>query len=380
MRKAAFGQIGITEPQVDLLSSAERFCRENSPVSRVRELIETPLGFDQDVWAQIGALGWLGVTIPERFGGSGLSMTEVVPLAEQMGRRMMTGPFAATTLAAQAILDGGTQEQKETILPRIATGAAATLALYEAGADWDLTAIEARAAGNKDGGYSFTGTKQFVADLAASKFVIISAVLDGAPALFVIETAQISEKSIRRETLIDETKRAYALDLSGLTVSASAIMDTAAAGKTLDHIDVIGALLSAADMTGACQACIDYTAEYLKTRKQFGKLIGSFQALKHPLVNAFVDYQNARSLLYAAAYSFAPGNIRQGEGEIAVRMAKAKAETTLSFAADRSIQFHGGFGFTYDCDAQLYRRRAIFQSSQFGDARAQKQKLAALLF
>ena len=133
--------------------------------------------------------------------------------------------------------------------------------------------------------------------------------------------------------------------------------------------------LSAAELTGSCQSCIDYTVEYLGTRKQFGKRIGAFQALKHPTVDAFVDYQKARSLLCTAAFNFG----QQGEGEIAVRMAKAKAEEVASFAADRSIQFHGGFGFTYDCDAQLYRRRAIFLASQHGDARYHKQKLADLL-
>jgi len=134
-------------------------------------------------------------------------------------------------------------------------------------------------------------------------------------------------------------------------------------------------LLGAAELTGSCQSCIDYTVEYLGTRKQFGKLIGAFQALKHPTVDAFVDYQKSRSLLYAAAFNYG----QQGQGEIAVRMAKSKAIDAAAFAADRSIQFHGGFGFTYDCDAQLYRRCAIFHASQHGDARYHKQKLAQLL-
>ena len=152
-------------------------------------------------------------------------------------------------------------------------------------------------------------------------------------------------------------------------------MDISKALTALSHIHLAANLLSAAELTGGAQSCIDYTVEYLGTRKQFGKLIGAFQALKHPTVDAFVDYQKSRSLLYTAAFNFG----KQGEGEVATRMAKAKAEETMSFAADRSIQFHGGFGFTYDCDAQLYRRRAIFLASQYGDARYHKQKLADLL-
>jgi len=152
-------------------------------------------------------------------------------------------------------------------------------------------------------------------------------------------------------------------------------MDVSKTNTALDKIHLAGNLLGASELTGSGQACIDYTVEYLGTRKQFGKAIGSFQALKHPTVDAFVDYQKSRSLLYTAAFNFG----KQGEGEIATRMAKAQADKAASFAADRSIQFHGGFGFTYDCDAQLYRRRAIFHASQYGDARYHKKKLAELL-
>jgi len=207
-----------------------------------------------------------------------------------------------------------------------------------------------------------------VADLEAAQWIVISALLDDKVTLFVVPRAEIPDSAIRRETLIDETKRSFALCLDDVLINEDCIMEEAKALKALEHVHL-------AELTGGCQSCIDYTVEYLGTRKQFGKLIGSFQALKHPTVDAFVDYQKARSLLYTAAYNFG----EQGKGEIAIRMAKSKAEEAMSVAADRSIQFHGGFGFTYDCDAQLYRRRAIFHASQYGDARYHKQKLADLL-
>ncbi len=370
-----FGQIGFTEPQIDMLGVAESFCREKSSIENVRALMTQEAGFDANIWAEIGALGWLAIAIPENYGGVGLSLTEAVPVAEQMGRRMMNTPFFSTTLAAQAIIAGGTEAQKSKTLPDIAEGSAATLALFESNGDWDLSNIDAQAVRHASGHFTLSGTKVFVMDLDASRYVIVSAVLRGAPALFLLDAESIPKGNYRREVLIDETKRGYALTLDGIRVPETALMDTSKTGETLDRIHLAANLLAAAEMTGACQSCIDYTVEYLGTRKQFGKLIGAFQALKHPTVDAFVDYQKSRSLLYAAAYSFE----RQGEGEIAVRMAKAKAETSLSFAADRSIQFHGGFGFTYDCDAQIYRRRAIFLASQYGDARYHKQKLADIL-
>lgn len=371
----SLAKIGFTEEQIDMLGAAERFCREKSPMEKVRKLMESELGYDEDVWSEIGALGWLGIAIPEEYGGVGLSLTEVVPVVEQMGRRMMHTPFVSTILAAQAILIGATEEQKKDILPTLAQGAAATLALSENNGDWDLANIETTARRN-EAGYVLSGVKTFVADIHSAKWVLISAKLEsGQIGLFVVPTDTLSEDAIRKEGIIDETKRCFEFRLDNVAVGEDALMDESLTSQTLDHIHLAANLLSAAELTGGAQSCIDYTVEYLGTRKQFGKLIGAFQALKHPTVDAFVDYQKSRSLLYTAAFNFG----QQGEGEVATRMAKAKAEETMSFAADRSIQFHGGFGFTYDCDAQLYRRRAIFNASQYGDARYQKQKLADLL-
>ena len=371
---SAYGQIGITEAQIDTLSVAESFCREKSPMDIVRSLMETKLGYDEAVWKEMGALGWLAVAIPEEFGGVGLSLTEVTPLAEQLGRYMLSTPFTPTTIASQALISGATHRQKSEALPLIAQGQAATLALSEQNGDWDLTNIKTRAVKHRDG-YLLDGTKTFVMDIPSAKWVIISAKLEGDMALFCVPSSDISSDYIRRETVIDETKRSYELTMDALLVSPDTLMDMDKAQATLTHIHLVANLLSAAELTGGCQSCISYTVEYLKTRKQFGKLIGSYQALKHPTVDAFVDYQKSRSLLYAAAFSFD----KQGEGEIATRMAKAHADKAMSFAADRSIQFHGGFGFTYECDAQLYRRRAIFNASQYGDARYHKGKLAELL-
>jgi len=211
---ADFGQIGFTEEQVDMLGAAERFCREKSPMEKVRALMETESGYDADVWREIGALGWLGIAIPEEYGGVGLSLTEVVPVVEQMGRRMMHTPFVATTLAAQAIVVGGTEAQKAEILPQIAQGAAATLALSETNGDWDLVNISATAA-PAGSGYALSGIKTFVADLLAANWIIVSIKVNDNIALALITKSSIPGNAIRRETVIDETKRSYELNLEG---------------------------------------------------------------------------------------------------------------------------------------------------------------------
>ncbi|MCK0070367.1 acyl-CoA dehydrogenase family protein [Kordiimonas laminariae] len=370
------GTIGLTEEQADLLEVATNFCRDKSPIEKVRELLEDDLGYDPDVWKEVAELGWLAIALPEEYGGVGLSLAEVVPVVEQMGRNLMATPFVSTSIAAQAIIAGGTEAQKKTYLPKIAEGMAATVALSEDNGDWDLLNIEASA--NLEGnGYMLSGTKTFVCDAHSAEIFIVSAALDGGSAkLFIVEKDMLPEGSIRRETVIDETRRSFKLCLDGVGVHEIQMMDVNQADAALAHIHMVQALLLSAEMCGGAFSTIEYTLDYLRTRKQFDKIVGSYQALKHPIVDAHISYEHARSHLYSAAHNFD----KQGEQEVAVRMAKSKAGEAFSYAADRSIQFHGGFGFTYECDAQLYRRRSLWCEHMAGDGAYHREKLAALMF
>jgi len=369
------GRLGITEEQVELMDVAESFCRDRGDIAVIRTLMTGDDGLDVGTTQDMAEMGWFGIAVPEAYGGIGLSLAEVVPVAEQIGRRLMMVPFIATTVAVQAILAGGTALQKETYLKKIIGAGAATLALSERNGSFELTDIKATAM-RSETGFILTGTKVLVENLDRSDVIVLSAKLDGVVRLFVFETDILPKSAQRREILIDETKSSFTLELDGLTIDETALMDAQKTKLALDRIELASILLGSAEQVGGAQSCIDYTVDYLKTRKQFGKLIGSYQALKHTIVDAYVGYEKARSLLYAAAHSFE----EQGKGEVATRMAAVGAGRALSFAADRAIQFHGGFGFTYDCDAQLYRRRAIFHDSLFGNTRWHKKKLAGLLF
>jgi acyl-CoA dehydrogenase len=366
--------LGFSEEQGELLDIAANFCRDKSPISHVRALMESELGYDEVVWREMADLGWLAIAVPENQGGVGLNLAEVVPVVEQMGRNLLASPFITTTVAAQALIAGGTAGQQTHWLPKIAAGSVATLALYEVHGDWNLDNITVSA--RVDGEYLLlSGTKHFVLWAEAAEVIVTSVLLEGKPALVLLTAADIPAGALRREMIIDETKRSFALCLDGVSLAKSALLDPAKAASTLAAIEMTASLLQTAENVGGTQAVIDYTLSYLTTRKQFGKLIGEYQALKHPMVDAYVDYEKARSHLYSAAYSFGD----QGLGEIAVRMASAAAEGAYSFAADRAIQFHGGFGFTHDCNAGLHRRAAIFAASQFGDAAWQRAKLGDLL-
>ena len=367
-------RIGLSEEQAQLIDIAAAFCRDKSPIDKVRALISDETGYDPAIWTEMVELGWTGIGVPEEFGGIGLGLGEVVPLVEYMGRHMLASPYVPTVLATQTVLKGGTEAQKQDVLPKLVSGASATVALCEDHADWDLANITCRAEKRGDD-FLLSGQKYLVAYAAGAAVVIVSVLLDDKPALLLLDGALLQDR-LSRETIIDETQRSYKLDLSGLTVPQSTLMDAALTDETLAHIEMVASLLLAADMCGGAYACVEYTLDYLKTRKQFGKLIGSYQSLKHTMVDAHQAYERARSHLYSAAFLFG----QQGEGEVAVRMAKSEAGEALSFAADRSIQFHGGFGFTYDCDAQLYRRRAIMGCALHGDARYHRRKLADLMF
>ncbi len=367
--------IGLSEEQAQLIDIAAGFCRDKSPVDQVRALLEEETGFNPDIWQEIAELGWLGIGIPEAYGGIGLGLGELVPIVEQMGRHLLTTPYVSTALAAQAVLRGGTEAQKNEILPKLATGTAATLAVCEDHGDWNLANVTCTGTVAEDR-VVLSGTKYLVSDVRDAAFVVASVAVDTQAALVIIPADAIAPDAIRREKIIDETRRAFAVMLDGISLSADALMDPAMTADTLAHIELAAALLAAAEMCGGTYSVIDYTLDYLKTRKQFGKLIGGYQSLKHTMVDAHMGYERARAHLYSAAFLFG----QQGEGEIAIRMAKAEAEEAFAFAADRAIQFHGGYGFTYDCDAQLYRRRAIWNAALYGDARYHRRKLADLMF
>lgn len=366
--------IRFSEEQEQLLEVAAGFAADKFPLSKARPRIAAAEDFDAGLWHEMVTLGWTGIAIPEEFGGSGLSLAEVVAVVEPLARQLAGTPLVSTTLTAQALVKAGSEAQKSAWLPKLAQGAVGTLALVEPHGDWDLGNLVCKAE-RRDGALVLSGVKVFVCDAASADVAIASVALDGRPALVLLDKDDLAKAKPAREIVIDETRRSYRLTLDGIRLAPERLLDQAAAAECLRHIDMAACLLLAAEMCGGANGVIDVIVGYLTTRKQFGKLIGSYQALKHPTVDALLAYEAARSHLYHAAGSFDESR----ESEIAVRMAKAQACDALAFASDRAIQFHGGFGFTYDCDAQLYRRRGLWCETQHGDAAYHRAKLADLL-
>ena len=363
--------IVFSEEQSMLLETAMQFCKTRSPIERVREMLDAP-SIDAELYQEMADLGWLGVNVPQAYGGLGMGLFSVVPIAESMGRYLMGSAFVGSVVASEAIVSSGSEAQKNAVLPDIVAGAPATVALIEQEGDWDLGRPEARAT-RSGSELVLSGTKCFVADADVAKLVVASVLLDGKARLVLIERASLDEAALTRETVMDQTRRCFSLKLDGIRISETQLLP----GADFAAIERAALLMLCAEISGGLSGCMHTIVDYLSTRQAFGRYIGSYQALKHPAVDILLSLEAARSLLYEAAGLFSLGDIEGGDTTLA--MAKAQGSPAFAFAGDRAVQFHGGFGFTFECDAQLFLRRALWCQYQFGDEQYHRQRLAPML-
>ena len=276
---------------------------------------------------------------------------------------------------AQALQRAGATALSERYLPSIVGGQIASLALLES-EDWGEETIELLATDSEDE-LQLSGSKTQVAYANVAELFVISVSYKNEPRLLLVPASALNDQAISQQITIDETRRSFRVDFTGVVLGTEYLLPGNATALIRD-LRLLGALLYAAEAAGSAAACMDLTVDYLKTRKQFGHLIGSYQSLKHPMVEVLCEMDNARSFVYHAATVMTDTNL-DTDTEIACRMAKAQASEALKFAGDRAVQFHGGMGFTYECDAQLYIRRAQWSQQVFGDAYHHRKRLAALL-
>jgi acyl-CoA dehydrogenase len=369
------GQFDFTDEHALLASTAGDLLARRWDFAAVRRNARTDSGFDPTLHRELCELGWLGLCLPTELGGSGMPLSALPCLFEPIGQRLLAGPYFATTLASQALTFAASPAQQRAVLPPLAAGAElATVALYEPDGSYllEATTLSAKPAGK---GFELTGQKTSVLDAGTAQHVLVLANLSGAPAWFWVATSELQGR-ITREILIDETRRSARIDFDRLQLPAAALLE-GDAERALEHVQRVAWLLAAAEMAGGIEGVLALTVDYLRTRTQFGKPIGSYQALKHPMAEIMCSLEEGRSLLYRAATALARSD---ADAEIALRMAKAQLGEAYAHAADRSIQFHGAIGFTYECHAQLFFRRAQWLEHSFGDAPHHRRKLADLLY
>ncbi len=361
---------GLTETQTTLKNSVREFLNAECPIATVRKLMETDTAFDAGLWSRIAAQGWTGLLFPEEYGGFGMGMVDLGVVMEEMGRVLLPGPFLSTVLAG-AILDlGGSDEQKAKYLGAICRGESkSTLALLEAGASWELDGV-ALVATVQNGGYSLSGRKLFVPDAAVADFLIVAARIEGDLSLFIVP-AGAQGLNVRNTPALDLTRKLYEVTFDN--VDSELITQGEAAWTVLESaLDIATAGLTA-EMTGGMSRLVELAVAYAKTRKQFGKPIGQFQAVQHLCADMLLFTESSRSAAYYACWAVGEGLPEAAE---AVSIAKSYASEAYRETGNRAIQVHGGMGFLWENDAHLYYRRAKGSEIAFGDAAFHRERLA----
>ena len=373
-------EFAFSQDQDELRRAARRFLEVASSEERVRAAMETEQGYDSATWQQLSEeLAWTGLTIPEEYGGLGMSYLDLHPLMEEMGRALLCSPFFSTIcLGANALLLGGNGVQKERHLPGIAAGeTTATLAYAEKNGQLDAAGIEATCS-RTAAGYILRGTKSYVLDGHTADLLIVAARTENSEgaegvSLFLVPGDADGVKQAWLPTM-DQTRRLASVELNDVVVPADALVGEEGRGwalceRTLD----LARIALAAEQVGAAEMCLDMSVEYAKVRKQFGRPIGSFQAIKHKCADMLMMIESARS---AAFYASALAGQGERDLEEAASSAKAFCSDTFFHCAAENIQIHGGIGFTWEHAAHMYFKRAKAAKVLFGAPSFHRERVA----
>jgi alkylation response protein AidB-like acyl-CoA dehydrogenase len=353
-------------------SARDFFARECKP-ERVRELMATDTAYDDGLWRAMADQGWTGLIIPEEFGGLGLSLVDLIAVSEEMGRACLPGPFLSTLWAAALIDRAGGEGQRKQYLEPIAAGdMKATVALLEGDADWNPESVQLRA--EKEGKeFRLRGRKEFVADAEVADLIICVARGNDGLVLAPVEKGAKGMK-IAATPGVDATRKLYSVEFEDVVAPEADAL--AFNTRTLDAVEsatAMAVVALCAEMLGVMQWTLENAVEYAKTRQQFGKPIGVYQAVQHQLADMFLMTEGARSALYYAAWAVSE---KDPSAKLAVSVAKACCSDAAREVGNRGAQVHGGIGFTWEHNLQLYYKRAKASEIMFGDANYHREEIA----
>ena len=374
----------FNEEQEELRAMARAFLADHSSSEQVRAAMQGDLGYDAEVWKRIGAeLGWPALLVPEEYGGLGLTWIELVALLETTGEALLCAPFFSTVcLGGSALLVAGSEAQKQEHLPALAEGQLrATLAFSEASGRWDAEGIETVAAAS-GGDFVLRGAKRYVPDGHCADLLVVAARAEGSRgedgvSLFLVP-GDAEGLAVTPLATVDQTRRQAQVELADVKVPAAACLgEPGAAWPALRRVLDLAAVGIAAEQTGGAQRCLDLAVDYAKERVQFGRPIGSFQAIKHKCADMMLAVECARSAAYHAGCAAAEG----GEGlAVAASLAKATASDAYFQCAAEAIQIFGGVGFTWEYDPHLHFKRARSTATFLGDGDWHRERVAGLVF
>ena len=367
----------LNETQQLFKTSARELFAQECPPEAVRASIENGEPYSDALWQKLVEQGWTGLIFDEADGGMGLSLVEMAVAFEEMGRALVPGAFlSCVPLAGSLIAKAGNDAQRKQYLKAICEGEAkATVALLEAAGDWNSNAVELQATETATG-LRLNGTKLFVSDAGAVDY-IVTAARSGADLVIAVVTTNAAGLAIKPMPSMDATRNLYEVSYGDVEVAASDVLARGDAARTaLDSALDVATIAIAAEMVGGMQWALDATVEYAKTRKQFGKPIGQFQAIQHHCANMLLLTESARSAVYYAAWLM--GNDPQA-ATVAVSVAKAYASDAYREVGNLGIQVHGGIGFTWDEPMHFYYKRAKASELMFGDATYHRERIARLV-
>jgi alkylation response protein AidB-like acyl-CoA dehydrogenase len=362
----------FSEEQEELRKSVRRFLEDKSASPEVRRLMETTEGFDPAVWSQMAQqLGLQGLAIPEEYGGSGYTFVELVVVLEEMGRALLCAPYFSTVaLAASALLSSGDDSAKKEYLPGIASGdTIATVALTEDSGHWDEAGVTLAATKAGDG-WTLQGHKSFVIDGHTANLILVAARTAAGVSLFAVDGGAAGLTRTPLATM-DQTRKQARLEFSA--TPARLVGADGGGWATLSKTLDLAAVALAAEQVGGAQKVLDMSVEYAKVRVQFGRPIGSFQAIKHKCADMLLEVESAKSAAYYAGWAAAEDS---EELPTVACLAKAYCSDAYFHAAAENIQIHGGIGFTWEHDAHLYFKRAKSSELYLGDPTYHRELLA----
>ena len=359
--------LGLSEAQQMLQSSAREFLEAECPSTYVRAMEQDERGYTAEMWQKLAEQGWPGLIVPEQYGGVGMSFADLAILLEEMGRALLPGPFFSTVvLGGMTIMEAGSEEQKQELLPLIAEGQIIlTLALNEPSARWDATGVETTATANGDS-YVINGTKLFVSNANVSDHLIVAARTGDAEkdiTLFIVRADADGVSQTLLKTIASDRQSEVVFD--NVTVPSSSMLGAINSGWTaIEKVLQWAAVGKCAEMSGGGQKVLEMTVEYVKQRVQFGRPIGSFQAVQHHCANMATDVEGSRYITNQAAWRLSEGLPADRE----VAMAKAWVSDAYRRVCALGHQCHGAIGFSKEHDMQLYSRRAKGAELAFGDS------------
>jgi alkylation response protein AidB-like acyl-CoA dehydrogenase len=373
-------RFSFSDEQEEFRRVVRRFLEDKSPPAEVRRLMETSEGCDRTVWQQLSEeLGLPAIHIPEEYGGQGFGFGELGIVLEEMGRSLLCAPyFASVALATNAILNAGTDTRKKELLPSLASGETiATLAFSEPDGRWDASGV-ALTAKPVNGAFQLDGVKTYVLDGHTADLIVVVARSPGSTGEDGLSFFTVAGDSpgLERRALstVDATRKQARLAFSGVRAEPLGELESGgpALARTLDQ----AAIALANEMVGGAQRVLEMAVEYAKTRVQFGRPIGSFQAIKHKCADMLLEVELAKSAAYYAAAAAADGD---DELPALAALAKSLASDAYMRAAADNIQIHGGVGFTWEFDAHLYFKRAKSSEVFLGDPSHHRELLAQRL-